>query len=73
MIYIVMGPPDVVQFDGNKEIWKYSQKNGFTVQFTFQKVSNLFSENHYELIRDPSLGRTWFTAIDRWRKGLIDF
>ena len=73
MIYMVMGPPDVVQFEGQKEIWRYGQNNGFTIQYSFRKVSNLFSNNHYELERSESLGRSWFTAIDRWRKGLIDF
>ncbi len=71
MIYTIMGPPLVVIKSKNKEVWEYRRAGDFTINFSFQKVSNIFSNNHYELVRKESLDRYWFIAIDRWRQGLI--
>lgn len=73
MIYTIMGPPLVVTRYRNHEEWKYRNRADMEIVFTFLKVSNIFSNNHYELLREKSLDRPWFLAIDRWRKGLTGF
>ncbi len=72
MIFTVMGPPIMVNKSKNLEIWGYLQGDS-EVEFTFLKVGNIFSDNHYELQREEKLDRPWFRAIDRWRKGLTGF
>ena len=69
MIFSVMGPPLAVIKNQDLETWSYQQGDN-EVNFTFQKVVNIFSDNHYELHRQEDLDRPWFRAIDRWRKGL---
>lgn len=73
MIYTIMGPPLVVTKYQNREEWKYRNRADMEIVFTFLKISNIFSDNHYELMREKTLDRPWFLAIDRWRKGLTGF
>lgn len=69
MIYTVMGPPLEVGKLLDGENWIYRDAVGEQIVFQFIKVSNIFSNNHYELFRDKSYDRLWFIAIDRWREG----
>ena len=69
MIYAVMGPPLSVIKEQKTETWTYKENDNDQLEFVFKKIPNLFSNNHYELIRDKSLDRLWFSAIDRWRDG----
>jgi GWxTD domain-containing protein len=71
MIYIILGRPITVKKGPDTEIWSYLDIDGDEINFQFNKVSNIFSNNHYELFRDKSYDRTWFIAIDRWREGRI--
>jgi GWxTD domain-containing protein len=71
MIFTVLGAPLMVNKDRTTEIWVYNDVSGEELYFTFRKISNIFSNNHYELIRDKSYDRDWFLAIDRWREGRI--
>lgn len=69
LIYSVMGPPLTVNKLLDGENWTYRDAAGEEIVFQFVKVSNIFSNNHYELFRDKSYDRLWFNAIDRWREG----
>jgi len=69
MIYTVMGPPLSVVKEHETETWKYRDKANEEIKFVFKKIRNIFSNNHYELIRDKSYDRQWFLVIDRWREG----
>ena len=69
MIYSIMGPPLQVNKFLDGENWIYSDAAGDELIFQFIKVSNIFSNNHYELFRDKAYDRPWFVAIDRWREG----
>jgi GWxTD domain-containing protein len=72
LIYTVMGAPLAVNKMNDGETWIYQDVAGNELNFSFLKIRNIFSNNHYELIRDPSYDRTWFQAIDRWREGRIN-
>lgn len=69
LIYTIMGPPLEVGKLLDGENWIYKNALGEQIIFQFIKVSNIFSNNHYELFRDKSYDRLWFNAIDRWREG----
>lgn len=72
MIYIVFGKPDLIVDFGNTQEWHYDNLlnlNFYT--FTFEKKKILFSDNHYELLRDPAYEKPWELAVEKWRKGII--
>ncbi|MEP1778606.1 GWxTD domain-containing protein [Reichenbachiella sp.] len=68
MIYIVFGPPEEVTKKEEVEIWKYKTFDG-DLKFTFAKTRNLFVQHHYSLIREKSLNKAWFKAVQKWRTG----
>ena len=68
MIYIAFGPPQVVTQKEDVEIWEYKTFDG-DLKFTFAKTRNLFVQYHYSLIREKSLNKAWFTAVQKWRTG----
>lgn len=69
MIYTVMGPPLSVVKGLDVETWTYTNFTSEGVEFVFKKISNIFSNNHYELLREKSFDQIWFLAIDKWRDG----
>lgn len=71
MIYTVLGPPLSVVKEQETETWFYKDIANEEINFVFKKIRNIFSNNHYELLRDKSYDRQWFLAIDRWRDGQI--
>lgn len=68
MIYIVFGPPEIVTQKDEAEIWEYKTFDG-DIKFTFAKTRNLFVQYHYTLVREKSLNKAWFTAVQKWRTG----
>ena len=70
MIYTLYGKPDDVYRDDEKEVWIYEADNTLvSTSFTFMKVKNIFTDQHYNLMRDEAFERFWFRNIDLWRKG----
>ncbi len=71
MIFTIVGPPDEVYLTEEKESWYYKNpgKNQIVV-FNFLKIRNIFSDQHYTLIRDNQYKSFWFKSIDKWRKGV---
>lgn len=72
MIYILMGVPDGVNLQEDRELWTYNLPTG-EVEFTFVRVKSIFSANHHRLLRDKSYDRIWFGVVDQWRKGKFRF
>ncbi len=69
MIFTVLGPPNKVQRSRDREVWTYSQNQGFAEMiFNFLKKPNQFTDNHYELIRYPEYQDFWYEKIEEWRK-----
>ena len=73
MIFTVFGPPQVLQRFPDREEWYY-QRNlpSGSVRFTFLKKPNVFTQNHYELVRSKALEPHWFATVEKWRRGLIN-
>lgn len=72
MIYIVFGPPDLLEANPDGEKWTYiSGKSGGPVEFVFKRRENKFSDFHYELDRRMSSTGLWSNAVSSWRKGKI--
>jgi GWxTD domain-containing protein len=72
MIFIILGPPDRVQRSKDKEVWVYDQKaNATNVNFTFNKRSNQFVDDHYELVRYVEYQPIWYPIVEAWRNGAI--
>ncbi|WKN41454.1 GWxTD domain-containing protein [Tunicatimonas pelagia] len=70
MIYTLYGKPDDVYRDDEKEVWIYAADNTLVnTSFTFMKVKNIFTDQHYNLMRDEAFERFWYRNIDLWRKG----
>lgn len=70
MIYTLYGKPNDVYRDDDKEVWIYAADNNLVnMSFTFMKVRNIFTDQHYNLMRDEEYKRFWYRNIDLWRKG----
>lgn len=73
MIFIIFGKPDEVHRSGEGEIWIYNKNEYFPkLKFSFAKVPNIFTNDHYVLIRDKNFQNEWFRAIDLWRNGRFE-
>ena len=71
MVYTLYGPPHEVYFDGTEEQWIYKKSNDISrVKFTFVKIKNIFTEQHFELVRNRSYESFWFGNVELWRKGI---
>ena len=71
MVYTLYGAPDEVYFDGFEEQWIYKKSSDISrVKFTFVKIKNIFTEQHFELIRNKSYESFWFGNVELWRKGI---
>ena len=70
MIYIVFGPPNVLYKSGDSESWIYGEENNFmSLNYTFIKAANPFSDNDFQMSRSPIYKNGWYRAVDSWRKG----
>jgi GWxTD domain-containing protein len=70
MIYIIYGAPDKVYRHEEYEQWIYNQNvNMPAIRFTFVKIKNVFSTNHYTLVRDRKFDKQWFRGVELRRKG----
>lgn len=72
MVSIIYGTPKSVRTSRDEEVWYYGEEtNSFSLQFTFIKVDNPFSENDYKLMRASSYKSSWYRAVDVWRSGRV--
>lgn len=72
MIYIVFGGPNSVLKRKNGEVWTYGEVgNPNSLNFSFIKVENPFSDNDYWLERNESFKLPWYQAVDIWRQGRV--
>lgn len=72
LIYMIFGPPNVLYKTSETETWVYGEENNImSLNFSFSKLSNPFSENDYVLNRSTIYKSTWFRAVDSWRKGRV--
>tara|TARA_B100000902_G_scaffold42234_2_gene49956 strand:+ start:11759 stop:13072 length:1314 start_codon:yes stop_codon:yes gene_type:complete len=70
MIMIVFGPPNIVYQSENGESWIYGEKNNiYSLNFTFSKINNKFTDNDYELNRSIYFRTIWNNAQIAWKDG----
>ena len=72
IIYVVFGAPNVIYKTSNSESWIYGESGSITsLNFTFVRVENPFTDNDYLLNRSPIYENVWFHAVEAWRQGRI--
>ncbi len=70
LVLMIFGNPDEVYKTENAEEWIYNKSALMSkIRFTFAKVKNIFTNQHYDLIRNQSYDKEWFRMVDMWRKG----
>ncbi|MFC4871516.1 GWxTD domain-containing protein [Negadavirga shengliensis] len=74
MVYTIMGPPQEVYFNVDKETWIYlPQDSNSKITFTFARVKNMLTPNYYKLNRSRAYQPEWFKTITAWRNGRMAF
>jgi GWxTD domain-containing protein len=69
MVYIIKGPPDIVNRKENEETWLYTKSDDVPrMKFQFIKVQNICDPNHWVHLRDRSYTDDWFRSIEYLRK-----
>lgn len=72
LIYIIYGAPNVLYRNDQSETWVYGEEtNIMSITFTFNKVSNPFSDNDFELARNELYRSSYYRAVDAWRQGKV--
>jgi len=74
MVYIVMGPPQEVNFFEDREVWSYAGIDDTSkIRFTFARVKTILSPHFYTLNRSRAYQPIWFKNISQWRSGRMAF
>lgn len=72
ILYIVLGPPTIVNINSRGEEWFYGENPEIAgILFQFEKQSNVFSGDEYRLFRDELYQTIWSQAIATWRNGRV--
>jgi GWxTD domain-containing protein len=72
MIYIIFGAPHLVYRTSKSELWIYGDaSSSLSLNFTFIKVINPFTDNDFSLSRAPIYESNWYRAVDTWREGRV--
>lgn len=70
MIYLIYGAPNVIYRTTNSEVWTYGEENNInSLNYTFSKVNNPFTDNDFALERSAIYKQSWYSAVDIWRQG----
>jgi GWxTD domain-containing protein len=70
MIYLIYGAPNVIYRTANSETWTYGEEGNInSLNYTFSKVNNPFTDNDFALERSAAYKQSWYTAVDIWRQG----
>lgn len=72
MIYIIFGPPRLLDKSIETETWTYFTKKGSTsAVFVFKRNENQFTGLDYQLERNANSSAYWREAVGAWRKGKV--
>jgi hypothetical protein len=70
LIYIIYGPPNDVYKSEEIIDWVYNQDLSMpNIRFSFYKVKNVFTDQHYTLLRKKNYDKIWFKSVEMWRDG----
>ena len=74
MVFVVMGPPQEVNFFQDREVWSYAGiDDSSKIRFTFTRVKTILSPHFYTLNRSRAFQPVWFKNISQWRSGRMAF
>ncbi len=69
MIYIMYGPPSLVERTARTEIWTYGEsRHMLSLSFVFVKMQNPFTDNDYMLERSQTYKTGWHQRVNSWRR-----
>lgn len=71
MVFMLFGPPDILNYDDKGERWTYRSKSNQLREFVFVKKNAYTSRTDYSLKRSLSYANVWYLAADSWRNGMI--
>jgi GWxTD domain-containing protein len=72
MVHIVFGRPDTIRRTGDTETWIYGEEGNISsITFIFKRTRNAFSDNVYQLMRDPVFRSAWERMVTTWRNGRV--
>lgn len=72
LIYIIFGPPNDVYKSEELLEWVYNQDPTMpNLRFSFFKVKNVFTDDHYSLMRKKTYDKVWFKSVELWRTGKV--
>ncbi|MDD2386488.1 MAG: GWxTD domain-containing protein [Bacteroidales bacterium] len=72
LLYIILGPPTIVNISANGEEWFYGENPDVAgVLFQFDVVNSLYSGKKTLLRRDERYQAVWAQAVNTWRNGRI--
>jgi GWxTD domain-containing protein len=72
MIYIIFGPPRLLDKQADSETWTYfTRKAGGSAVFVFKRNENQFTNLDYQLERNADSNAWWREAVGSWRKGKV--
>ena len=70
MIYLIYGAPNTIYRSATSETWTYGEENNVnSLQYSFTKVDNPFTDNDFTLERSGIYKQSWYVAVDIWRQG----
>jgi GWxTD domain-containing protein len=74
MVFIVMGPPQEVNFFEDREVWTYAGMDASSkIKFTFVRAKTILTPHFYTLNRSRAYQPIWFKNISQWRSGRTAF
>ncbi|MBN2776975.1 MAG: GWxTD domain-containing protein [Bacteroidales bacterium] len=72
MLYVVLGPPTIVNISARGEEWFYGENPEVAgILFQYEKRSNIYSGYEYRMFRDELYQTIWSQAIATWRNGRV--
>ena len=72
MIYMIFGPPDLLEKNADEEIWSYrSKRSNSKLEFRFIRNSTALSFEDFILDRNSSSTAVWGEAVESWKRGRI--
>lgn len=72
MIYIIFGPPNLLEKKADSEKWIYFTRRGNnSLEFVFERKDNPFTYKDFQLDRRISSTNAWAEAVRTWNRGKI--
>jgi GWxTD domain-containing protein len=71
LVYIIFGPPSTVRRTDRGEVWTYGEESTESMSFSFRKREAPYTDNDFELDRDPMFKGAWYRNVESWRNGRV--